>query len=181
MDSIDVRRERIRDTLLAFSRRDTGSAGEYKDCERIFGYALEGAYLLAAGRPAEIQPNWTQDPDSLAEVNWPLCTPWHPGGPTGEEWIPIPFDILPRAYVDRGMIDSAIASYERALKKPAQFLGPIIPRYYYRVARLYEQKGMKEKAIENYTQFLKVWGKADPVYKEPADARKRLARLRITI
>jgi len=37
---------------------------------------------------------------------------------------------------------------------------------------------MKDKAIENYTAFLKVWGKADPVYKEPADARARLAKLR---
>jgi tetratricopeptide (TPR) repeat protein len=76
------------------------------------------------------------------------------------------------------MIDSAIASYERALKKPPNRFGPIIPRYYYRLARLYEQKGMKEKAIENYTTFLRVWGKADPVYKEPADAQVRLAKLK---
>jgi tetratricopeptide (TPR) repeat protein len=76
------------------------------------------------------------------------------------------------------MIDSAIAAYERALRKPPHYLVPIIPRYYYRVARLYEQKGMKEKAIENYTTFLKVWGKADPIYKEPADARARLAKLK---
>jgi tetratricopeptide (TPR) repeat protein len=76
------------------------------------------------------------------------------------------------------MIDSAIASYERAIKKPVHWLGPIIPRYYYRLARLYEQKGMKDRAIENYTTFLRVWGKADPVYKEPADARARLAKLK---
>jgi hypothetical protein len=37
---------------------------------------------------------------------------------------------------------------------------------------------MNEKAIENYTRFLKVWGKVDPLYKEPADARARLARLK---
>ena len=97
------------------------------------------------------------------------------------QWIPTPFDILPRAYIRLGLIDSAIASYELSLKKPPHALGPIIPRYYYRVARLYEQKGMKEKAIENYAQFLKVWGKADPVYKEPADARARLAKLKRTI
>ena len=67
-----------------------------------------------------------------------------------------------------------------ALKKPSHLLGPIIPRYYYRLARLYEQKGLKEKVIENYTQFLKVWGKADPIYKEPGDARRRLANLKST-
>jgi hypothetical protein len=37
---------------------------------------------------------------------------------------------------------------------------------------------MKDRAIENYTTFLRVWGKADPVYKEPADARARLAKLK---
>jgi tetratricopeptide (TPR) repeat protein len=76
------------------------------------------------------------------------------------------------------MMDSAVASYELALKKPPHLLGPIIPRYYYRLARLYEEKGMNDKAIENYTKFLKIWGKADPIYKEPADARARLANLK---
>jgi tetratricopeptide (TPR) repeat protein len=84
----------------------------------------------------------------------------------------------PRAYVERNMIDSTIVSYERALRKPPHELGPIIPRYYYRIARLYEQKGMQEKAIENYSQFLKIWGKIDPNYKEPPDARARLAKLK---
>jgi hypothetical protein len=53
----------------------------------------------------------------------------------------MPFDILPRACIDRGMIDDAIASYELALRKPAHLPGPVIPRYSYRLARLYEQKG----------------------------------------
>ena len=166
----------MRDTLLALSHRDTARSGEYERHERIFGYALGGVYLLATGRPAEIQPNWTRrsgkaamwNPDSLTAASRPLCTPWDPGGPTGTEWILIPFDILPRAYVERGMIDCAIASYELALKKPPHLLGPIIPRYYYRLARLYEQKGMKEKAIQNYTAFLNVWGNAYPICKEPA-------------
>jgi len=185
MDSIGTRLERIGDTLLAFSRRDTARSELYAETGRCFGNALQGAYLLAAGRPAEIRPNWTQrrtwlpqSPDSLTAANWPLYTPWEGEVTLGLTWIPLPFDVLARAYVERGMNDSAISSYELALKKPPHFLGPIIPRYYYRLARLYEQKGMKDKAIENYSQFLKVWGKADPVYKEPADARARLARLK---
>ncbi len=183
-DSIDMRLERIKDTLLAFSQRDTANLEQNEETGRCFMNALKGFRLLAAGRPAEVQPNWTPRrswlthlPDSLTAASWPLCTPWN-GEPTWIDWIPIPFDILPRAYVERGMIDSAITSYELALKKPPHLLGPIIPRYYYRVAQLYEQKGMRDKAIENYTQFLKVWGKADPVYTEPADARARLARLK---
>jgi eukaryotic-like serine/threonine-protein kinase len=186
LDSIDLRLERIRDTLLAFSRRNKAKSETYEEWGHRFGNALHASFLLATGRPEEIQPNWTptwswagRQPDSLTAASWPLLIPWA-GQITETAWIPVPFDILPRAYVERGMTDSAIASYERALIRPPHFWGPIIPRYYYRVARLYEQKGMKEKAIENYTQFLKVWGKADPVYKEPADARRRLAKLKST-
>jgi tetratricopeptide (TPR) repeat protein len=182
-DSIAIRLQRMRDALMAISRGDTTSSKDNEEDERVFGNALVGAYLLVTHRPAEIQPNWTRrgwlirNPDSLSQACWPLSPPFN-YNPSNTPWIPIPFDVFPRAYVERGMIDSAIASYERALKKPPNRFGPIIPRYYYRLARLYEQKGMKEKAIENYTTFLRVWGKADPVYKEPADAQVRLAKLK---
>jgi tetratricopeptide (TPR) repeat protein len=184
MGSIDTRVSRIQDTFLAFSRRDTSSSEQNEETARCFRNALQGACLLATHHPAEIHPNWTrrrswvmQAPDSLAAANWPLYAPWG-GEPTRVEWIPIPFDVLPRAYAEQGMIDSAIVSYERAVKKPPHFLGPIVPRYYYRLARLYERQGMKEKAIECFAQFLKTWGMADPIYREPADARARLARLK---
>jgi tetratricopeptide (TPR) repeat protein len=185
MDSINMRLLRIADILQKRTQRDTARLELYAETGRCFRDALQGEYLLVAGRPAEIQPTWTRrrawlprSPDSLTAASWPLYAPWGGEVTLGLHWIPIPFDILPRAYIQRGMIDSAISSYELALKKPPHFLGPIIPRYYYRLARLYEQKGMKEKAIDNYTTFLKVWGKADPIYKEPTDARARLARLK---
>ncbi len=183
IDSIQMRQKVIEDSIQAWSQRDSANSRYYEEVGRSARNALEGAYLLASGRPAEIRPNWTprvnaQIPDSVTTACWPLFTPWKGMLPGDTKWIPVPFDILPRAYVKRGMIDSAIASYELALKKPPHWLGPIIPRYYYRVARLYEQKGMKEKAIENYTQFLRVWSKADPIYRDPADARARLARLK---
>jgi tetratricopeptide (TPR) repeat protein len=182
-DSTPIRLQRMRDTLMAISQRDTASLKENEEDGRVFGNALVGVYLLVSHRPAEVQPNWTgrgwliRNPDSLTQACWPLSPPFN-YTPSNTPWIPVPFDILPRAYVQRNMIDSAIASYERALKKPPPRFGPIIPRYYYRLARLYEQKGMTEKAIENYTAFVKVWGKADPIYKEPADARARLTKLK---
>ncbi|MBP1732456.1 MAG: serine/threonine protein kinase with repeat [Deltaproteobacteria bacterium] len=187
MDSIEMRQRRIRDILLARVELEPARSELYLETDRCMRNALQGAYLLVADHPEKIQPNWTRrrsnrirNQDSLAAANMPLFVQrisevWD------MQWIPTPFDILPRAYIRLGLIDSAIASYELSLKKPPHALGPIIPRYYYRVARLYEQKGMKEKAIENYAQFLKVWGKADPVYKEPADARARLAKLKRTI
>jgi tetratricopeptide (TPR) repeat protein len=83
-------------------------------------------------------------------------------------------DIAPRAYLALGQLDSAIAGYERAVEIP----GWIFPRYHYRLAQVYERKGLKAKAINEYEKFLKIWGKADPIYKGPADVRKRIAKLK---
>ena len=80
-----------------------------------------------------------------------------------------------------GKLDSAIAAYERAVSHETEPFFPIIPRYHFRLALVYEQAGMKQMAIEEYVKFLKIWRKADSIYKEPADARKRLARLKRTI
>ena len=34
-------------------------------------------------------------------------------------------------------------------------------------------------AILEYEKFLKIWGKADPIYPEPKDAKERLVRLKL--
>jgi len=40
-----------------------------------------------------------------------------------------------------------------------------------------EEKGEKAGAAEEYRKFLACWKDADPIFPEPADARKRLAGL----
>jgi pentatricopeptide repeat protein len=93
--------------------------------------------------------------------------------------MPYEQDILARAYVKAGNPDKAIEVYRRLLTfDPAsQDRRMRIPVYHYRLGRLYEEKGLKSEAAEQYRLFLDLWKDADPNLPEPADAKKRLAGL----
>jgi len=54
----------------------------------------------------------------------------------------------------------------------------IYPKNYYKLAKLYEKKGRKTKAIEHYEKFLDLWKDTDMGIAEVEDARKRLAGLK---
>ncbi|MBP1656652.1 MAG: hypothetical protein H6Q31_1253 [Bacteroidetes bacterium] len=93
--------------------------------------------------------------------------------------VPYLRDIVPRAFVMKGLPDSAIAEYKKLLTiDPATRDRRLInPLYHYRLAKLYEQTGATGSAVSEYTRFLSIWKDADRDQPEYVDARKRLAEL----
>ncbi len=180
MDSVELR--------LASMKSLVSQGGTWWDSTNVplvydlCGKSLQAAYLVTSGRSAEVDPQWnggcTPWPPELDPLHGRASRPVHTvGSPRLTYWVPVPCDVVPQAYLARGMVDSALSAYQMAVNRNADLFCPVIPRYYYRLARLYDQEGMKEQAIENYTRFLKIWRKADPSYQEPKDARARLERL----
>jgi serine/threonine protein kinase/predicted Zn-dependent protease len=89
-------------------------------------------------------------------------------------------DALARAYEQSGEMDKAIAEYERLSDFGSRNKEPFLvhPKYHYFLAKLYEKKGMKIKARENFERFLDLWKDADPGLPEVEDAKSRLAGLK---
>ena len=54
----------------------------------------------------------------------------------------------------------------------------IHPLSRFRLAKLYEQKGLRPKALEQYEKLALIWKDADPGFPEAQEVRQRLAALK---
>jgi tetratricopeptide (TPR) repeat protein len=93
--------------------------------------------------------------------------------------LPLDKDILARAYIKKGNINKAIAEYERLIhfNPDSKDRRLPYPKYHYYVARLYQQQGQKNRAIEHLKRFLEIWKNADEDIPELIDAQKRYTEL----
>jgi tetratricopeptide (TPR) repeat protein len=103
-----------------------------------------------------------------------------------------PETAIARAHEIKGDTDKAVDVLEKLIRfdpgrKSLRLASPndyalawrlTSPKAYYDLGRLYEKKGLKEKARENYRKFLDLWKDADPGQPEVEDAKKRLAGLK---
>jgi serine/threonine protein kinase/Tfp pilus assembly protein PilF len=94
----------------------------------------------------------------------------------------LPGDVLARAYKKNGELNKAIAEYERLTNFDPNIRGRLLihPRYHFRLASLYEEKGWFEKATKEYEKFLEIWKDADKDLPELIEAKKRLTTLKET-
>ena len=94
--------------------------------------------------------------------------------------FPLDQDVLARAYEKAGNRDRAIEEYKKlvAFDPTSGDRRLHYPVYHYRLAKLYEEKGLKAEAKKEYARFLEFWKDADRGLPEVKDARKRLEGLK---
>jgi serine/threonine protein kinase/Tfp pilus assembly protein PilF len=86
-------------------------------------------------------------------------------------------DRLAAAYLSNGHLEKARESYEQILSMTYNRMdhGDIYAKSYYRLGKIYRQKGMKEKALKNYKKFIQLWQECDPQFRPLLeDAQKQV-------
>jgi serine/threonine protein kinase/Tfp pilus assembly protein PilF len=86
---------------------------------------------------------------------------------------------LATAYDLAGDIERAREEYQKiiSLTTGRLYYGDLLAISFYRLGKIYQEKGWTAKAIEQYREFLTMWKDADPGIPELIDAKKRFAEL----
>jgi len=163
LDSVQIRVEEVKPRL--------DSLENFRSTLPIMAGILEAELLLARGIP-----------DSAIRVYRHIPVPDPPLSPGwGMPFYNSPTlrDVVPRAFLARGELDSAISAYERLIRVDTTTRDRRLmdPRFHYRLALACERAGRSGQARAEYRRFLELWRDADEDRPELRDAKKRLVRL----
>jgi eukaryotic-like serine/threonine-protein kinase len=120
-------------------------------------------------------------PDALKLLNEAMA---HRPGEDFTYWPQINalyLDSLASACLEVGDVDDALKNYEKItlLTTSRYAWEDLYARSFYNLGKIYEQKGLKSKAAENYEKFISLWKDCDPRFRPLVeDARKRRAALK---
>jgi len=100
--------------------------------------------------------------------------------PRSRDYHALFIEPLALAYYKAGDFEKAREEYERiiSLISGRFYYGDIYAKSFYMLGKIYQEKGLNEKAIKHYEKFLALWKDADPGIQEVSEAKKRLAALR---
>ncbi len=148
---------------LSLSQRDWGTfIANLLQAEIFLAEGLPDKAIASFEKTALPIPPAMQDIILLADYNMPLYK-----------------DVMARAYLQKGDLDRAIIEYERLITfdpmSRSRFL--VHPELHYRLAKLYEQKGLNSRAAEHYRKFLDLWKEADAALPDVEEVKKRLSAL----
>jgi tetratricopeptide (TPR) repeat protein len=90
------------------------------------------------------------------------------------------FDYMARAYYKSGNLEKARACYDKIISMTYERKeeGDIYARCFYHLGKIYQQKGLTGKSIENYNTFIRLWQECDPQFRPlVADAKKQVNEL----
>jgi tetratricopeptide (TPR) repeat protein len=138
---------------------------------QILGQILEAEYILATGKAHE-----------AVEVAKEILSEQIPLVPSMDFLfynLALHNDILARAYIQSQEFEKAIEEYEQltSFNPESNDRRLTYPLYHYNLAKLYRQKGLNDKAISQYEEFLRLWKNADTDRQELNEAKKQLELL----
>jgi tetratricopeptide (TPR) repeat protein len=168
-DRIDSAEKRLSEMVKAIPELE----GEEKERIEVFYNFLTGKILLSRGEYNKVIENMEEIHifEIPAMINFILLLRYN---------LPFIRDVKAQAYAEMGELDKAIGEYEKliTIDKKDKDRRLIHPLYHYRLAKIYEVKENKEKAIEQYEKLLQIWKNADESIKEKKDAMVRLEKIK---
>ncbi len=82
-----------------------------------------------------------------------------------------------QSYVKKGELDKAVNEIKKSQAFYRYAHSRTYPQGFYLLGKIYEKKGDKPRAVQNYEKFLDLWKDADPDLPDLIDAKVRLAKL----